>query len=191
ITLNRLDQAEFACRRGLDTLATLTHSATAPMPVLSIYGALQLALALTYAKAARRDEAHAALEEAAVVARRIPEVRNDYGTEFGVANVQLHAVAVAIEGGDAGLALQLAADIDVEHLSIERRTRLHIDKARAYAQRRHSGDALHELQQAEGLSPEQVQNNGSARRVARELLAILGRQAPPELLALSKRWGAV
>ncbi|MGL5825018.1 MAG: helix-turn-helix domain-containing protein, partial [Nocardioides sp.] len=87
ITLNRLDQAEFACRRGIDTLATLTHSATAPMPVLSIYGALQLALALTYAKAARRDEAHAALEEAAVVARRIPEVRNDYGTEFGVANV--------------------------------------------------------------------------------------------------------
>ena len=36
------------------------------------------------------------------------EDRDDYGTEFGPTNTALHAVAVAVELGDAGPALDLA-----------------------------------------------------------------------------------
>jgi hypothetical protein len=47
-----------------------------------------------------------------------------------------------MEDGDAGEALDLASAVDATGLSTERQSRLFIDLARAYAQRRHVGEAV-------------------------------------------------
>jgi uncharacterized protein HemY len=81
------------------------------------------------------------------------EDRNDFGTEFGPTNVALHAVAVAVELGDAAHAIDLAKDIDPKRLSPRRQARYNIDLAQAHAMRRQIGEALHCLQEAERLTP--------------------------------------
>ena len=71
-------------------------------------------------------------------------------------NVDLHAIAVAADLGDAGEALDIAAHVDASGLSPERQFRMCIDVARAHAQRRHTGDALQALLKAEEHAPEQM-----------------------------------
>jgi len=70
--------------------------------------------------AADRAEAHKHLDQAADIAARTGEGRDDFGTEFGPTNVALHAVGVAVELGDAGQALDLARGIEPGRLSPER-----------------------------------------------------------------------
>lgn len=67
-----------------------------------------------------------------------------------------HAVAVAVELGDAGHALDLARSIEPEELSAERQARYSIDLATAHAMRRQIGESLRYLQLAEKLTPEQT-----------------------------------
>lgn len=188
ITLGRYEQAEQVTTSGIaaiDSRADTTPEAT------SVQGALYLALAITHAKTGNRSGARAALDEAARLAKRLRRDRNDFGTEFGPTNVQLHAVAVAVELGDAGYALELSRAIDATKLSVERQSRLWLDVARANAQRRHTGDAINALLRAEELAPEQVHTHDLARMLIRELISTAGRRPPAELAELAHRCGAV
>jgi hypothetical protein len=117
-------------------LEPLTSNTGAPAGALSLYGSFQLVLAVAAARDNDRSQAHAHLDIARQVAARTGEDRDDYGTEFGPANVASHAVAVAVELGDAGHALDLARDIDASDLSPERRSRYLIDLAAANTMRR-------------------------------------------------------
>jgi hypothetical protein len=117
------------------------------------------------------------------------EDRNDYDTEFGRTNVQLHTVAVDVDLGDAGEALDVAAGIDATGLSPERQVRLAIDVARAHAQRRHTGEAIAALLDAERLAPEHLHTHHLAKETLRELLNQQGRRPPGELLELARRTG--
>lgn len=187
ITLHRLEQAEHAAATGLAALADTIGRHDAAPEQLSIYGALQLVTAVVHARAGQRVKARAAIDEARRIALRIGEDRNDYETEFGPTNVNLHAIAVSVELGDAGEALDIAATVDASHLSTERQSRLYIDIARAHAQRRHFGEAIHAMLQAEELAPEQVHTHALARQLIRDLLVFTGRRAPEELIELAKR----
>jgi hypothetical protein len=62
--------------------------------------------------------------------------------EASPANVELFEIAVAVELGDAGRALQTAEAVDTAGLSAERRARMLIDVARAHTQRRQVADAV-------------------------------------------------
>jgi hypothetical protein len=84
--------------------------------------------------------------------------------------VALHAVAVAVELGDAGLALDLACEIDAERLSAERQARYSVDLALAHSMRRQVGEALSYLKLAEELTPKQTRSHRVARAVARDLI---------------------
>jgi hypothetical protein len=64
---------------------------------------------------------------------------------------------------------------------------MYIDLARAHAQRRHSGEALQALLTAEQHAAEQVHTHALARQLVRDLIALAGRRAPEELLALARR----
>jgi hypothetical protein len=90
------------------------------------------------------------------MAVQVGDGRNDHNTEFGPLNVSLHEVAVAVDLGDAGIALRAAEGIDPSALSAERQTRFQLDLARAHAQRRQVDDALSALVRARTLSPEMV-----------------------------------
>ncbi|MFG2197102.1 hypothetical protein [Streptomyces sp. NPDC048639] len=144
-------------------------------------------LALIYARANKRPEAKKEIEEARTVARGLGGDRNDFNLEFGPTNVEIQAVSTAVELGDAGEAVEIGQGIDAGGLSAERRARLLVDLGRAYVQRRHPGEALDCLLQAEELAPETIRSHIAARAAINELVLISGGAASPELLGLAER----
>jgi hypothetical protein len=138
-----------------------------------------------------RASAYRQLDLARDVAERVGHGRDDYGTEFGPVNVAIHAVSIAADLGDAGHALDLARDVDYRALSPERQARHMIDLAAAHAMRRQIGEAIHDLQQAEQLTPELTHAHLGARLVTRDLLQLSGLRPRPELRDLAERFGVL
>lgn len=190
ITLRHLDQAERVASAAIDALRPMTDRKDCPAEALSLNGAMHLILAVVQAREGNRDGVRRAINQARRIASRLSEDRNDFNTEFGPTNVELHAISTAVDLGDAGEALHLARGVDPQALSPERQSRLHIDLARAHAQRRHPGEALAALLQAEQVAPEQVRTHVFAREVARDLLVLAGRRPPAELVEFVGRLGA-
>ena len=118
------------------------------------------------------DTAYDQLERAGQIAGQLGEGRNDYNTEFGLANVGLYEIAVAVDLGDAGRALRVAATVDTAGLSAERRARMLIDVARAHAQRRQVTEAVAALREAEEITPEQVRSHELVRLLVSDLLTM-------------------
>jgi hypothetical protein len=123
--------------------------------------------------------------------RKVGGGRDDYGTEYGPFKVAIHAVSVAVDLGDAGHALDLAKDVTYQALSPERQARHMIDLAAAHAMRRQIGEAIHDLQQAEQLTPELTHAHHGARLVTRDLLQLCGVRHRPELRDLAERFGVL
>lgn len=189
LTLRRPEQAERVTADAIAALAPLVVQSTCPLPALSLYGAMHLLLAVVAAREGDRVRSRDAITEARRIAARVGSGRNDYDTEFGPTNVELHAVAIAVDLGDAGEAIDLAAGIDAGSLSPERQARLLIDLARAYTQRRHSDQAVATLLAAEEIAPQQVLSHSLVRAVIRDLLSLTGRRATTELVELARRVG--
>ena len=100
--------------------------------------------------------------------------------------MRLYEIAVAVELGDAGRALQAATEVDTGGLSAERRARMLIDVARAHAQRRQGDVAVAALLQAEAITPEQ--SAGTPWFVSSSRICSPCRNPPaPELRDLAKR----
>jgi transcriptional regulator with XRE-family HTH domain len=180
------DQAEETARTAADALSSRADQGEPE--AISLWGGLTLQRALIASRANDPDAAYAHLDQAAEVAGRLGEGRNDYNTEFGPANVGLHEISVAVELGDAGRALRAAAAVDTSGLSAERRARTLIDVARAHAQRRQVDEAVTVLRQAEEVSPELVHGHELVRQLVSDLLTM---QDPPsaELRELAGRLG--
>lgn len=190
IGLRRNDQAERVAKLAVDALRPRTEQRNAKPEELSVFGAMLLVLAIVAAREGDRPTVRAYIDEARRVAARIGEDRNDYNTEFGPTNVELHAVSAAVDLGDAGEAIDVAAGIDATGLSPERQVRLLIDLARAHTQRRHVGEAIAALIQAEQIAPEMLRSHGKARETIRDLMQLTGRRAPEELSDLAKHTAA-
>ena len=191
LRLGRLDLAESVAASAARTLAGRIEQPGGPPQELALYGALQLARAVIAARANERQEARRHVGTARQVAGRLGEDRNDFGLEFSPTSVEVDAVTVAVDLGDAGEALEAAAGLDVSSLSAERQARLHLDIARAHAQRHHVGEALKALLTAEQLSPEQVHGHAPARETILDLLGLSGRRPSEELQDLARRCGVI
>jgi hypothetical protein len=189
VRLERFDQADRVVGGALDALRPFASGPSPAPEVLSLCGAMHLVQAVANGHEGDRSAAHAHLDEATAIAGRLGEDRNDYETEFGPTNVQLHRVAVAIELGDAGEALEIADKLDASGLSAERQARFLVDVARAHAQRRQIGEATAALVRAERLAPEHVRTHHHAREAVENLLAQAGRRPPPALAELAQRSG--
>jgi len=190
LRLGRYDQAEHVTTVAIAALRSRAEAANATLAELSLYGAMNLVQAVISAHESDRSRAREHLAEAERTASRIGADRNGFDTEFGPTNVQLHRVAVAVDLGDAGEALDVAKSIDATNLSPERQVRLMIDVARAHAQRRHTGEAISTLLDAERLAPEHVRSHHLAKTTIGDLLDQSGRRPPVELLELARRCGA-
>ncbi|MDI5968636.1 helix-turn-helix transcriptional regulator [Streptomyces sp. SL13] len=184
VRLKHFDQAEHAATTAVHALE---RQESDDPETLSVMGALHLALALTHARAGERAKARQETERARAVAKRLGEDRNDFNLEFGPTNVEIQAVSIAVDLGDAGEAVEIGLSIDASALSIERRARLLMDLGRAYAQRKQFGEALDTLLNAEALSPDLIHTHTEARSAIRDLLLVAGRSASPELQALADR----
>jgi transcriptional regulator with XRE-family HTH domain len=189
ISLNHLDQAEHLAETAIVAMRPTAELIDCDEPTLSMYGAMHLLLAIVNAREGQRHTTQQAIEAARKIASRIGVDRNDYHTEFGPTNVELHAVSTAVDLGDAGEALDVAARVDVSRLSLERQARFLTDVARAHAARRHVGEAVAALLAAELAAPEHVRSHVFVREVVTDLLNLSGRRATPELLELARRIG--
>lgn len=145
IRLGQLDQAAHVANAAIEALEPVTNVDGAPPESLSMSGAMHLVAAVVDAKTGDRSASRAHIAAASQLADRIGADRNDYQTEFGPTNVRLHAVATAVDLGDAGEALEVAANTDASALSAERQARLRLDVARAHGQRRNVGLATEAL----------------------------------------------
>ncbi|WP_424536806.1 helix-turn-helix domain-containing protein [Sphaerisporangium viridialbum] len=181
------DQVEETARTAAEALWFLAEEGKPE--AMSLWGGLTLQRAVAASRLNEADTAYAHLARAREIAERLDEGRNDYNTEFGPANVALYEVAVAVELGDAGHALRVGATVDTSPLSSERRARLHVDLARAHAQRRQVDEAVAALLEAESITPEQIRNHRIAQQLVSDLLTM---QDPPssDLRELADRVGA-
>lgn len=162
--------------------------------LVSLAGALWLIGAVISARRTNRDDAWARLDRAEALANLLGEDANHAWTAFGPTNVALHRVSVATELGDAGGALEAAADLDPskfpEGLS-SRRAQVHLDLAWAQAQRKRDAEATLHLLEAERTAPEAVRYNVIVRELVREMLARAGRSQTSALTDLAVRAGVI
>jgi tetratricopeptide (TPR) repeat protein len=187
LSLDQFAQAQAVANATARALEQRVAKEPTPQ-ALSLEGAFHLVLAIAAARDNDRAQAYKHLDQAREIANRLGEDRNDFGTEFGPTNVALHGVGVAVELGDAGHALDLAHDIDASGLSAERQARYLIDLAQTHAMRRQIGEALHCLEEAERLTPEQTRGHRIARPIARDLIQLSGSRPRPELRDLAERF---
>ncbi|GHE65171.1 transcriptional regulator [Streptomyces spiralis] len=182
-----MEQAEQAARSAVAVMEPRAEAPACPPEELSLLGAMNLVLAVINAREGNRAQTHEHIERARGIAARLGGDRNDFDTEFGPTNVEVHAVSTAVELGDAGLALEVAQDVNTSDLSPERQSRFLLDVARAHAQRRHVGEATAAILEAETLAPEQIQDHHLAREVIRDLIQLSGPRVPEALRDLAER----
>lgn len=164
----RFDLATRALGSAWDALAS--DSAPSGLPADSVRGALALQLAVVAAKQGDSSTGYSWLDAARSLAERVGSGRNDYNTEFGLPNLLVHEVSVAVELGDAGRALMVAASVDSSALSVERRARLLVDVARAQAQVRRIPEAVATLREALAIAPEQVRSHRAVQDLVSGLM---------------------
>ena len=190
LALGQIDQAHHVAASTASALEPKIAPGAAP-EVLSLYGAMHLVLAVAAARDNKRGQAHQHLDTARTIAGQLGEDRDDYGTEFGPTNVAIHAVDVAVELGDAGQAIEIGETISPANLSAERQARYLLDLAQAHTMRRQIGEALHALQEAERIAPEETRVHYVGRAVTRDLLQLSGLRPRPELRDLAERFGVL
>lgn len=180
------DQAAQASGSAADALGPLAESGQ--IEAVALRGALTLQRAVAAARMNDADAAYEYLRQAREMGAQVGGGRNDFNTEFGPTNVSLHKVSVAVELGDAGVALRAAERMDVSGLSPERQTRFRVDVARAHAQRRQVDGAVSSLLEARRLSSEMVRAMPLVKQLVADLMTM---SQPPsvELRALAAEVG--
>lgn len=146
------------------------HLNSAPDDMRGLCGALYLHAAVSYAQQGREGDAWREWDSADDIAHRLGQGYLHLPTVFGVDNTAIHGVAIATEVSKSGTALEKASTIAAESLpSTERASRLLIDAARAHHQRKDTLGALHELNHALDVSPENTRAIPSAQSLALDL----------------------
>lgn len=141
------------------------------------YGMLHLAAAQIAAKDQRPQDADSHLTEAAEIAARTGE-RNHLWCSFGPANVRAWSMSIAVElerGPSEAERVESAPDYLAGLSAADRRSAMHFDLSRAYAQAGGDRDtaALQHLDAADQLASQKIRYDP----VARELLAALDTRA--------------
>jgi transcriptional regulator with XRE-family HTH domain len=161
---------------------------TAPKAAISMWGNLLIAAATATARAGDRKEADELLHVAHGAAVRLGEDRNDYQTAFGVSQVVMQRVDVAVVAGDHVRALDAAADMPREsQLPPAARARHATDLAQAHAALGHPTEAERILLDIERTAPRWMRYQAFPRAVVGNLLT--GRKPTAAVRGLARRLG--
>ncbi|MDT0442687.1 helix-turn-helix domain-containing protein [Streptomyces johnsoniae] len=163
-------QAAQVSGSAADALEPLAE--TGQLEAVALRGALTLQRALAAGRLNQAEEAYEHLRLAKELAERVGEGRNVYNTEFGPTNIALHEVAVAVDLGDAGIALRAAGAVDPSGLSPERQARFGIDLARAHTQRRQINEAVTALVNVHRTLPEMFRAKPAVKQLVADLLTM-------------------
>ncbi|MDH6109459.1 transcriptional regulator with XRE-family HTH domain [Kitasatospora sp. MAP12-15] len=133
------------------------------------FGSIALKAAMTSAEDGREGDAWRWFGEAERTAQLAPGYWHPWSV-FGIANVAVHGVTMAVELKTPGSALRRASEVDPESVpSTERRSRLYIDAARSEYARHEPAGAVHYLKRAFEVSPEGVRYVPAGRSLVLEL----------------------
>lgn len=160
--------------------------------LLRTIGSLHLRSAIITARANRFDDATAHIAEAQQIAAHLPaDTPGDWqNLAFGKTNVDIHAVATAVEAGDGPKALALADDLHMpEDMSARIPTRVahhYMDLARAQLWQGRNDMALVSLETAKQAAPQQTRHHPTTREVTRMLVRAHRRANEP--LARFSQW---
>jgi transcriptional regulator with XRE-family HTH domain len=162
------DEALTLVGQAADTLRPLLEEGSDLLR--GTYGALCLHAAVTCARDGRDGDAWRWWDTAAATAARLPGGYAHPWTAFGEGNTAVHAVSIGVDLRTPGAALSKAAEaVPATIGSVERRSRLYLDAARAEWARKEAAGALHYLTRAYQTSPEAVRYVPPARALAVDL----------------------
>ncbi len=172
------------------TLAAADHldvtRRNAPPQHLAMYGSLYCSAGYAAARAGDRDRANDLLTEADNAVARLagdPERHR-----AAMANLVSHKVSAAYLLGDAGTALAHARSLPPAAIpTTERRARLLVDTAMAYAQWDKPDQAYRTLLAAERAAPGEIRTRNAVRHLVTDLMASPRQAAMPGLPALAGR----
>jgi len=151
-----------------------------------MYGTLLCSAGYAAARAGNRDRANDLLTEADTTARRLTDAPESQ--KALAANVVSHRVSAAYLLGDAGTALAHAHSLPLAAVpTTERRARLLVDTAMAYAQWDKPDRAYRTLLAAERTAPGEVRTRNAVRRLVTDLMASPRQPAMPGLPDLATR----
>jgi transcriptional regulator with XRE-family HTH domain len=172
------------------TLAAASHlDVTSPRPSpehVTMYGTLHLSAAYAAARAGNRHRAHDLLTEAENMTHRLTDDPPRH--EALLTNVISHKVSIAYLLGDAGTALAHAHSVPLQAFpTTERRARLLVDTAQAWAHWDKPDRAYITLLAAERAAPGEVHTRSTVRRLIAVLLRSPKQAAMPGLTALARR----
>lgn len=156
----------------------------------ALWGACQLHVGITAARLGREGDALYRLDEANAMAGRLPKAYAHSWTVFGQANTDLTGVTIHVDLHKGGRALDRVNQVDPDSIpSLDRRARLWLETARAYAQKRDYTSTLHVLQRATSISAESMRSHPLARGIAGELVTSGGQLIKTEARGLAKVLG--
>jgi len=180
-----------ALRLAQDAAALLEpHLADGSDESRALWGAVQLHAAITAGRMGREGDALRCLDQAATVSTRLPSGWAHPVTLFGPANTTLTGISVQVDLSRAAQALDVANAADVDAVpSLDRRTRLWLEVARGYVQRKDPIGTLHVMQRAIGISEESMRCHPVARSLAGDLVVSGGRMVEREARALASQLG--
>ncbi|WP_018685398.1 helix-turn-helix domain-containing protein [Actinokineospora enzanensis] len=172
------------------TLAAADHldiSGARPAPEhLAMYATLHLSAAYAAARAGDRERASDLLGEATTTTDRL--VDDPERHRAVAANVVSHQVSAAYVLGDAGAALAHANRLPLAAIpTTERRARLLVDTAQAWARWDKPGQAYRTLLAAEHAAPGEVRTRNAVRLLVTDLMNSPKQATMPGLPALAHR----
>ncbi|GAA3251143.1 helix-turn-helix domain-containing protein [Nonomuraea helvata] len=174
--------------QGIEGLRALPQDAD----MIAMAGALELVAVVADARRKQWWQARERLSGNATPRAQQVGEGNTMWTVFGPTNVELHAVSIEMEAGEAAEALRVADQIDTSHLpSMERRFTFLLEVARCYDLRREDPAVLVHLLDLEQMAPEDLARNP----LARDMVTRLRRRVRPtyrrQVDALAERLSSV
>jgi transcriptional regulator with XRE-family HTH domain len=171
------------------TLAAAQHLQSGPRPDaerLAMVGVLYCSAGYAAARAGDRERTRELLDEAAQVAQLLADDREKHRAL--TANVVSHRVSAAFILGDAGAALAHAQSLPLAAIpTVERRARMLVDQAMAWAQWGKPSLSYRTVLAAERMAPGEVRTRNTARRLVAELLNAKNQATMPGLPQLAAR----
>ncbi|WP_405164651.1 helix-turn-helix domain-containing protein [Nocardia sp. NBC_01499] len=148
-------------------LAAANRSAETESPV---YGALQLLAAEGAAGAADLEQSKQLIAEAARIAEQLDRAACLRTVWFGVPEVTITAMDIALRLGQVDEAIRLAADVQLpDNATVDVCARYYLTTAYAYGRKGEDFAATLALQQAELASPEDLRYDWMAHRTLQQL----------------------
>jgi transcriptional regulator with XRE-family HTH domain len=164
------DRTLMAAERAADQLELHVNDA----PGRHVLGMLNLTAALAAASVQRSDNALDRLNEAARIARHVPDTPMANWQSFSTTNVNIWRVTVGVERGETGgRMLEMAEGVTLDSLEprSSRRADFCADVGRGLAREpRTRGQAIRWLRRAEEAAPQRIRNSAAVRESVSYLL---------------------